>query len=98
MHFMLKVRFTNQFKKDYRLALKRGCQENLFREVIEKLVRQEPLPERNKDHQLTGNWTGHRECHITPDWLLIYTIVNEELILELNRTGSHTDLFGKNRK
>lgn len=98
MHFMLKVRFTNQFKKDYKLALKRGCQENLFREVIEKLVRQEPLPERNKDHQLTGNWTGHRECHITLDWLLIYTIVNEELILELNRTGSHSDLFGKNRK
>ncbi|MCQ2249272.1 MAG: type II toxin-antitoxin system YafQ family toxin [Treponema sp.] len=95
---MLKVRFTNQFKKDYKLALKKGCQENLFREVIEKLVRQEPLPERNKDHQLTGNWTGHRECHITPDWLLIYTIVNEELILELNRTGSHSDLFGKNRK
>ena len=90
---MLKPRFTNQFKKDYKLALKRGCKEALFLEVLGKLLAQEPLDEKYKDHQLVGNWKNHRECHITSDWLLIYTVKDDELILELNRTGSHSDLF-----
>lgn len=60
-----------------------------------KLAGGEQLPEKNKDHALTGNWTGHRECHIQPDWLLVYRIENDLLILTLARTGTHSDLFGK---
>ena len=92
---MLNARFSSQFKKDYKLALKRGCKEKLFVELLNKLLNQQPLPQKNRDHQLTGNWKNHRECHITPDWILIYTIKNDELILELNRTGTHSDLFKK---
>ena len=76
---MLKPRYSNQFKKDYKLAIKRGKDESLFIEVLEKLIKQEPLPAKNKDHQLSGNWAKHRECHIQPDWLLIYFINNDEL-------------------
>jgi len=92
---MLNVRYSNQFKKDYKLAIKRGKDEKLFLAILEKLLKQEPLPDKNKDHQLTGNWSKHRECHIQPDWLLIYYINKNELVLELSRTGSHSDLFGK---
>lgn len=92
---MLKPRYSNQFKKDYKLAIKIGKYETLFIEVLEKLIKQEPLPAKNKDHQLSGNWAKHRECHIQPDWLLIYFINNDELVLELSRTGSHSDLFGR---
>lgn len=66
---MLKPRYSNQFKKDYKLAIKRGKDESLFIEVLEKLIKQEPLPAKNKDHQFSGNWAKHRECHIQPDWL-----------------------------
>ena len=59
------------------------------------LSRGEPLPEKNKDHTLSGNWSGYRECHIQPDWLLVYCIENDILILTLSRTGTHSDLFGK---
>lgn len=90
---MLRPRYSTQFKKDYKLALRRGRDERLFIEVLDKLLRQEPLPARHKDHQLTGNWAKHRECHIQPDWLLIYSINEDELILELSRTGTHSDLF-----
>ena len=55
----------------------------------------EPLPEKNRDHDLSGDWVGHRECHILPDWLLIYRIEDDVLVLTLARTGSHSDLFGK---
>lgn len=55
----------------------------------------ETLPEKNKDHELTGDWVGHRECHVQPDWLLIYRIDDDVLVLTLSRTGSHSDLFGK---
>jgi mRNA interferase YafQ len=61
--------------------------------VILSLVHQEPLPPRLRDHALTGNWAGYRECHIEPDWLLIYEITGTEL--QLARTGTHSDLFGK---
>ena len=64
-----------------------------WKKVIELLANQKPLPEKNRDHQLSGDYAGCRECHITPDWLLIYEVADEELILYLTRTGSHSDLF-----
>lgn len=84
---MLKIRYHTSFKKDYKKAVKRGYSMKLLEEVIEK------LPEKNKDHPLIGDYAGCRECHIMPDWLLIYEIDHGELILYLTRTGSHSDLF-----
>lgn len=89
------VKFTTQFRKDYKLAIKRGLKIELLEQVIMLLAAGEPLPEKNKDHALTGNWVGHRECHILPDWLLVYRIKNDVLVLTLTRTGSHSDLFSK---
>ncbi len=89
------VKTTNQFKKDFKLAMKRGLNIDLLETVIATLALGEPLPDKNKDHALTGNWIGHRECHILPDWLLIYRIEEEVLILTLARSGTHSDLFGK---
>mgnify|MGYP000239775196 FL=1 len=66
---------------------------SLLTEIINNLANAVPLPEKNKDHELSGNFKGCRECHIQPDWLLIYEINNNELILYLTRTGSHSDLF-----
>ncbi|MCM1271144.1 MAG: type II toxin-antitoxin system YafQ family toxin [Ruminococcus flavefaciens] len=82
---------TAIFKKDLKKAIKRGCDIKLLTDIIEKLQNGESLPEKNKDHALTGNWKGHRECHITPDWLLIYRIFEDTLILSLVRTGTHSD-------
>lgn len=87
--------WTTQFKKDYKLALKRGLNIDLLDEIIRALSRGKTLPEKNKDHSLSGNWTGHRECHIQPDWLLIYRIDDDVLVLTLARTGTHSDLFEK---
>lgn len=87
--------WTTQFKKDYKLALKRHLDIELLDNVIRVLSRGEPLPEKNKDHALTGDWIGHRECHILPDWLLVYRIEDDILVLTLARTGTHSDLFGK---
>lgn len=87
--------WTTQFKKDYKLALKRHLDIELLDNVIRILSRGEMLPERNKDHALTGEWVGHRECHILPDWLLVYRIEDDVLVLTLSRTGTHSDLFGK---
>lgn len=89
------VKSTTQFKKDYRLAMKRGLNIGLLEDVIATLAMGLPLPEKNKDHSLSGNWTGHRECHVLPNWLLIYRIDDNVLVLTLSRTGSHSDLFGK---
>ncbi|MCC2255615.1 type II toxin-antitoxin system YafQ family toxin [Ruminococcus sp. CLA-AA-H200] len=89
------VKPTTQFRKDYKLAVKRGLKIDLLKDIIAALAMGEKLPEKNKDHALTGNWVGHRECHILPDWLLIYRIEDEVLVLTLARTGSHSDLFGK---
>ena len=88
------VKTTKQFRKEFTRAKKRGLNISLLREVVEKLANGEPLPKKNKDHFLSGVWSGHRECHIQPDWLLIYIIENEILVLTLVRTGSHQDLFG----
>ena len=89
------VKPTTHFKKDFKLAMKRSMKIELLEEVIAMLAMGETLPDKHKDHALTGNWVGHRECHILPDWLLIYRIEDEVLVLTLARTGTHSDLFGK---
>lgn len=89
------VKYTTQFKKDYKLATKRGLNIGLLENVIADLAMGIPLPEKNRDHALSGSWAGHRECHVLPDWLLIYRIDEDILVLTLSRTGSHSDLFGK---
>lgn len=89
------VKPTTQFKKDYKLAMKRGLAIRLLEDVIATLAMGLPLPEKNRDHALAGNWAGHRECHVLPGWLLIYRIDDDVLVLTLSRTGSHGDLFGK---
>ena len=92
---MLKVEFTGQFKKDYKLAVKRGCDPQELEKVITLLVEEQPLPEKYRDHALTNsrNYKDMRECHIEPDWLLVYKVLKETLLLRLIRTGSHSDLF-----
>ena len=92
---MLKPEFTGQFKKDYKLAIKRGCNPEKLAKVIELLVNEVPLPVEYRDHALTNsrNYKDMRECHIEPDWLLVYKVVKETLILKLIRTGTHSDLF-----
>ena len=90
---MLTIKYQAAFKKDYKRIVKRGYDMRLQEKVIELLANQKPLPEKNRDHQLSGDYAGCRECHITPDWLLIYEVADEELILYLTRTGSHSDLF-----
>ena len=95
MNRNLDIVWTKQFKKDYKLAMKRSLNIDLLDDNIRKLARGEQLPEKNKDHALTGNWVGHRECHIQSDWLLVYRIEDDLLILTLSRTGTHSDLFGK---
>ena len=89
------VKATSQFKKDYKPAMKRGLKISLLDEVIALLSKGEELPEKYRDHALIGNRLGHRECHILPDWLLIYRIENDVLVLTLSRTGSHSDLLDK---
>ncbi len=84
--------WTGQFKKDYKRVKKQGKDLADLRSIIEKLARRQPLPPKHRDHSLTGRWNKHRDCHIAPDWLLIYRIDGDDLILE--RTGSHSELFG----
>lgn len=88
-----KVIPTNKFKKEYKLALKRGKKIEKLHEVVELLVKDLDLPTSLCDHELKGNWKNHRELHIESDWLLIYQKIEDLLILELTRTGSHSDLF-----
>ena len=90
---MYSIRPTTKFQKDLKRIQKRGYNINLLTDVIKKLANGEELPEKNKDHNLSGEFSGCRECHITPDWLLVYEIDNNELILYLTRTGTHSDLF-----
>ena len=87
--------WTTQFKKDYKLALKRNMDIELLDNIIRALSRGEILPEKNKDHSLSGDWVGHLECHIQPDWLLVYRIDDDVLVLTLSRTGTHSDLFNR---
>lgn len=90
---MLKIRYSAKFKKDYKTIQKRGYDTRLLIAVIRLLAEEKRLPEKHRDHPLSGNYTGHRECHITPDWLLIYKIERDVLTLVLTRTGSHSDIF-----
>ncbi|MEN6411382.1 MAG: type II toxin-antitoxin system YafQ family toxin [Veillonellales bacterium] len=89
------VKFTSKFKKDYKLAIKRGYPIKLLEETVSLLANKKALPEKYVDHALSGNWTAYRECHIQGDWLLVYRIENDVLVLTLARTGTHADLFGK---
>jgi len=86
------VKETSQFKKDYRLAKRRGQNIQLLKDIIIQLANDQPLPEKNRDHALAGDWKGFRECHVTPDWLLVYKKENDVLVLTLTRVGSHSDL------
>lgn len=88
------VLWTTKFKKDYKLALKRHMDIALLDDIIRALSYGDVLPKKNKDHALTGDWAGYRECHILPDWLLIYRLEDDVLVLTLTRTGTHGDLFG----
>jgi len=90
---MYKLRTTTRFDKDYKTIIKRGYDVRLLDEIVSFLVEGKKLPEKNKDHALSGNWKEHRECHVTPDWLLIYRVGNDILVLTLTRTGTHSDLF-----
>ena len=88
---MLKADFTNKFKKDYKLAIKRNLDISLFDKIIDDLINEIPLDAKHKDHPLIGNYKGCRECHIKPDWLLIYQAYDDTIVFE--RTGTHSDLF-----
>lgn len=88
------VKVTAAFRKDYKRALKRGLDIALLDRIVAALADGRPLPPRHRDHALTGDWVGWRECHIQPDWLLVYLIEDDILVLTLTRTGSHSDLFG----
>lgn len=92
---MLKPEFSGQFKRDYKLAVKRGCDPKKLEAVITLLCEEQPLPESYRDHALVNSrsYKNMRECHIQPDWLLVYQIVQDALILRLIRTGTHSDLF-----
>lgn len=90
---MLSVRYSAKFKKDFKLAQKRGLPMQELKSIIEKLANGEPLDSKHRDHALTGNYAMFCECHIRPDWLLIYRINDNELELLAHRTGTHSDLF-----
>lgn len=87
--------WTAQFKKDYKLAIKQHLDIDLLDDVIRILARGDTLPQKNRDHLLSGDWEGYRECHILPDWLLIYRLDDDVLVLTLTRTGTHSHLFEK---
>ena len=89
---MLDVRYSTRFKKDFKTCVKRRWDMELLQQVIDTLKIPDVLPQKNMDHSLTGNYSGRRECHVAPDWLLIYKQDEKELLLY--RTGTHADLFG----
>ena len=88
---MYKIKYSGKMKKDLKACQKRNVDFSLFEQILDKLMIPEPLEPKNRDHNLSGNYSGYRECHITPDWLLIYRYDNG--CLELYRTGTHSDLF-----
>ncbi len=90
---MLDVYFSTKFKKDYKLAEKQGRNLELLFEVIDIIASEKPLDSKYEDHALSGQYKGHRECHLQPDWLLIYKIDNSVLVLSLTRKGTHSELF-----
>ena len=90
---MLTINYANSFKKDYKLIKKRGYDLQKLNVVLDLLAAEQRLPHKYRNHQLVGNYIGYYECHIEPDWLLIYKIVKEKKGLLLARTGSHSDLY-----
>lgn len=88
-----KVKYSSKFKRNYKLAKKRGMNVKLLEEIIDKLRRRIPLEKRYKDHELRGRYKGFRKCHIQPDWLLVYFVEDDVLVLTLVDTGTHADLF-----
>ena len=90
---MLEIKPTSRFKRDLKICMRRGYNLGALGDVVDALARSEELPEKNKDHALSGDYMGCRECHIAPDWLLIYKVSGESLFLYLMRTGTHSDLF-----
>lgn len=90
---MLKIKYSTTFKKDYKTVVKRGYNIKALEEVLQILIEEKPLLPKNLDHILIGDYNGYRECHLTPDWLLIYKIEIETSTLSLTRTGTHSDLF-----
>ena len=90
---MYKIVSSNRFKRDLKLALRRGYKIELLEEVVNKLADGAELEPKYRDHELSGDFRGLRECHIEPDWLLIYEIIEDEVVLYLSRTGTHSDLF-----
>ncbi len=90
---MLTIKYHTMFKKDFKRIKKRGYDISRLEKIVELLANEVPLPEQFKDHNLSGNYNGFRECHIAPDWLLVYQVNDNELVLVLSRTGSHSDLF-----
>lgn len=90
---MYDLRYIGRFKKDLRICQKRGCNIQLLKDIVDSLRIPEPLETKNRDHDLKGEYKGFRECHIAPDWLLIYRYRGE--YLELSRTGTHSDLFNE---
>ena len=88
----LRVVWTSHFKKDYKLAQRRHYDIVELKRIVRLLAQRQPLPEQNRDHPLHNNWEGFRECHIASDWLLVYQIVEDRLVLSLARTGTHSDL------
>ncbi|WP_196599760.1 type II toxin-antitoxin system YafQ family toxin [Pectinatus frisingensis] len=84
---------SSRFKKDLKITIKRGYNMELMESIVNQLSNNKKLPPLNKDHVLIGDYGGCRECHITPDWILIYEVENDELILYPTRTGTHSDLF-----
>ena len=87
------IQRTSQFKKDFKLAVKRGCSVEKLQKVVTILASGDILPDEYRDHPLRGNYSGYRECHIEPDWLLVYKISENVLVLTLYRTATHSDLF-----
>jgi len=90
---MMELKTTTQFRRDYKRCKKRGCKMELLEKIIDTLLMEEPLAIKHKDHNLTGKYIGFRECHIEPDWLLIYKVNKNELVLTASRTGTHSDLL-----
>ena len=88
------VKLTSRFKKDYKLAEKRRLNIDLLDDVITQLAMGKLLDPALRDHELSDNWKGHRECHLSPDWLLVYFVDDDVLVLSMVRTGSHSDIFG----
>ena len=89
------IEFTNSFKRNYKLMMKRGYPKEKLEKVIDLLAEGKTLPQKYRDHMLGGNYIGYRECHIEPNWLLIYKRNDTVLVLTLTQTGTHSDLFDK---